>query len=165
MRMVWSVHSLTHNYYDYNLIWKWWLALKACQRVVEWRLHGWQCLWVKTPVNPVCTLANRGGWSETKQLLNSMNEGEYSRSLCECTWDHVRVGWWTGGRVVVEVDVGVISYQYWILFQCFSSSVIWWSYCKNQRLKPSCLMNEIVFSAVKLASYWVYAIVWVKVQV
>lgn len=93
---LWSAHSKTHNYYDYNSIWKW-LTLIVCQRAVEWRLHGWLCLWVKTPVNPVCTAANTGGWSETKHSLNSTNQGEYSSSLC--TWD---VSW-----VVVGVEVGV----------------------------------------------------------
>lgn len=164
MRMVWSVRLVTRNYYDYNLIWKWWLALKSCQRVVERRLHGWRCLWVKTPVNPVCTLANRGGWSETKQLLNSMNEGEYSSSLCECIWDLSDLG---GGGMVGWYGgwVGVFSFPFYcILFQCFNSRVIWWSYCKHQRLNPSCLVNETFLSAIKLASYWVSAI-WVKVRV
>lgn len=116
MRTVWSVHTLTHNYYDYNLIWKWWLALKVCQRVVEWRLHGWRCLWVKTPVNPVCTVANRGGWSETKQLLNSTNEGEYRRSLCKRIWDLSGKGVrerveGRGGRVPIPISLHSISMQ------------------------------------------------------
>lgn len=100
MRTVWSVHALTYNYYDYNLIWKWWLTLKVCQRVVEWRLYGWRCLWVKTPVNPVCTVANRGGWSQTKQLLHSLNEVEHSNSLCKCIWGVWGLGVYVGGVVI-----------------------------------------------------------------